>query len=111
VVVAVVAVRMMQAAVDQEIDVVAVRHLLMAAILVLALAIGWRAGVRVGRTDRQDVLAVMAIVLGVQMAVVQEIDVAIVVDARMPAVFAVDMLVIVMDVVAHRTVLLEIGKG
>jgi hypothetical protein len=110
-VVAVVAVRMVQAAVDQEIDMVAVRHFLMAAIVVLALARGRRAGIRVGRADRQDVLAVMAVVFGVQVAIVQVIDVPVVLDTCVPTVLAVDVLVIVVDVVAHWTVLLGIGEG
>jgi hypothetical protein len=111
VVVAVVAVRVVQAAVDQIIDVVAVRHLLVAAVLVLALTRGRGAGVRVGRADGQYVLVVVALVFGVQTAVVQVIDVAVVLDACVAAVLAVDVLVVVMDVVAHRTILLGIGKG
>jgi hypothetical protein len=105
-IVAVVAVRMVQAAVDQIIEVVAVRHLLVTAALVLAGASGRGAVGGVGRAHGQSVLAEMAVVRVVQMAVVQVIDVAIVLDARVPAVLAVNVLVIVVDMVAHRSLLL-----
>jgi hypothetical protein len=111
VVVAVIAVRMVQAAVDQIIEVVAVRHLLMAATFMLAVAGSRGAVVGVRRAHRQGVLAVVAVVRVVQMAVVQVIDVAVVLEARVPAVFTVGVLVVVVDMVAHRSLLLEIRVG
>jgi hypothetical protein len=103
VVVAVVAVRMMQAAIDQVIEMIAVRHLFVSATLVLALARRRRTVVRVCRAYRQNVLIIMAFVCRVQTAIVQKIDVAVMPNARMPAVLAVDVLVMVVDFVAHAT--------
>jgi hypothetical protein len=106
VVVAVVAVGVVQVAIDEVIDVVAVRHRLMAAagavtvaVFVLAALVGNTAA-RVGRVDRQGVLldAVGGDVM--QVAIVQVIDVAVVLDRRVTAVRA--MLVVVVGVlVAH----------
>jgi hypothetical protein len=106
VVVAVVAVRMVQTAVDQEVEVVAVRHLLVATTLVLTVARRRGTMVWVRRAYGQGVFVIMAIVRGVQTAVVQEIDVAVVLDPRVAAVLTVDVLVIVVDLVTHRPVLL-----
>ena len=47
-------VRVMQPAIDEVIDVVAVRHLLVAAIVVLAFAINWRTDRRVRRAHRDS---------------------------------------------------------
>jgi hypothetical protein len=104
-IVAVVAVRVVQTAIDQIIEVIAVRHLLVSAALVLAAARRRGTMVRVGRAHGQSVLIVVAVVRRVQTAIVQVIDVVIVLDACVAAVLAVDVLVIVMDLVAHRTVL------
>jgi hypothetical protein len=103
VVVAVVAVRMVQTAIDQIIEMIAVRHLLVSATLVIALARRRRTVIRVCRVHRQDVLIVMAVVRRVQTAIVQVIDVAVMANARVSAVLAVDVLVIVVDFVAHAT--------
>jgi len=97
VVVAVVAVRMVQVASDQVIDVIAVRHRLVATtgtvnvILVVAgTAVARRTLGRVGRVHRQSVLVDhAATVLMVQMAVVQVIDVSLVDDSRMATLRAV----------------------
>jgi hypothetical protein len=105
VIVAVVAVRVVQAAVDQVIDVVAVRHLLVAAILVLARTADRRTDGGVGAAHFHDVLVVMVAVRVVQVAIVQVIDVAIVVDARVTAVFIVNMLVVGMDFMGHESLL------
>jgi len=101
----VVAVRVVQAAVDQVIDVVAVRHLLVAAILVLARTADRRTDGGVGAAHFHDVLVVMVVVRVVQVAIVQVIDVAIVVDARVTAVFIVNMLVVGMDFMGHEGLL------
>jgi hypothetical protein len=107
VVVAVVAVGMVQAAVDQVIDMVAVRHFFVAATLVLAVTRRRGTMVRVRRVHGQSVFVIMVIVRGVQTAIVQVIDVAVMLDARVAAVLAVDVLMISVDFVAHRTVLLQ----
>jgi hypothetical protein len=53
----------------------------------------------------------VAFMFGVQTAIVQIIDVAVVLDARVAAVFAVNVLVIAVDVMAHRSVLLGKRAG
>ena len=104
VVVTVTAVRVMQVAVDQEIGVVVVRHshvaagrtvlvgLVVAAATVLRGALG-----RVDRVDGQLVLLDVLAVDVMQMAVVQIIDVAIVLDGRVAAVGAVLVRVVRMN--------------
>ena len=96
VVVAVVAVRMVKMIVHQVINVVAVRNRLMAAVravlvtlLVRSTFMVRRAGRRVRRADRQGMFLDLAAILVVQVAVVQVIDVSIVLDGRVPAVGAV----------------------
>ena len=93
VVVAVVAVGVVQVAIDQVIDVVAVRHRFVAAAGAVAVALGvlaavvaGRAGRGVGAPDRQGVLLDRAAVLVVQVAVVQVVGVAVVLDGRVAAV-------------------------
>jgi hypothetical protein len=53
----------------------------------------------------------MAVVRVVQMAVVQVIDVVLVLDARVPAMLAVSVLVIAVNMMAHRSVLLGTRVG
>jgi hypothetical protein len=102
-IVAVVAVRMMEAAVDQKIEMVAMRHLLVTAPLVLALARRRHTEVRIGAAHGDNVFVVVPLMRGVQAAIVQVIDVAIVPKARVAAVFAVNVFVIVVDFVAHSS--------
>jgi hypothetical protein len=102
-VVTVVAVRMVQAAVDQVIEMIAVRHFFVSATLVFASARRRRTMVRVCRAYRQDVFVVMPVVRRVQTAIMQVIDVAVMANARVSAVLAVDVLVMVVDFVAHAT--------
>jgi hypothetical protein len=101
VVVAVVAVRVVQVAADEVIGVVAVGHGLVAAAgavlvgLVVAVAgVGRRAGGRVGGADRQAVLLDAAAVGVVQVAVVQVIDVVFVLDGGVAAAGAVLVVVV-----------------
>jgi hypothetical protein len=100
VIVAVVAVRMVQVATHEVIDVVAVRHRFMAAVgpvtmclLVSGAVMAGGAAGRIGTGDRQPVFLDVAAVLVVQMAVVQVIGVAVVVDGRVAAVRPVLMVV------------------
>jgi hypothetical protein len=111
VIVAVAVVPMVQPAVDQVIEVVAVRHTLVAAAVVVALADHWSAGIRVDAADGNDVLVVVAIVGAVQMAVVQEADVPLVLDAGVTAVLAVCMLVVGVDRVRHSYSFLSRAAG
>jgi hypothetical protein len=112
VIVAVVAVRMVQVAVHQIVDVIAVRYRLVAAsravhvvgVMALALMVR-RAGIRVLVGHLDDVLIHVVIVGVVQMAIVEIVDVAVVQDAGMAAVRAVLMGMIVMNLAAHGDLL------
>jgi hypothetical protein len=85
VVVAVIAVRMMQMTIDQVVDVITVRHHFVAAIgpvhmprRMTCAAVLRRAAIRVAGTDGNHVLIDMVAMHVMQMAVMQEIDVAVV---------------------------------
>ena len=95
-VVAVVTVRMVQMAIDEVIDVVAMRHGFVAAAgavdvsgFVAAAVVVGRAGVRVGGADGDAVFIDVVAVRVVQVAVVQVINVAFVFDGGVAAVRAV----------------------
>jgi hypothetical protein len=105
VVVAVVAVGVVEAALVEVVEVVAVRHPLVAAAVVLAVAGDRGAPGRVGGAHFQDVLVVMAVVRRVQVAVVEVIDVPVMADAGVAAVLAVDVAVRVVGLVAHHLLL------
>jgi hypothetical protein len=96
---------MVQPTVDEIIEVVTVRHFLMAAAFVIALARHRSAGGGVGDADGDDVFIVMAVVFAVQMAVVQEADMALVLDAGVAAVAAVFVVVVFVNVVRHNLLL------
>jgi len=92
VVIAVVAVRVMEVAVDEIVEVVAVRDGRVAAVravdvlgVVAAAAMIGRAGVGILRRHGNRVLLDPAPFLMMQMAVVQEIDMPLVLDRRVPA--------------------------
>jgi hypothetical protein len=97
---------MMQPAIDEVVDVVAMRHLLVAAFLVLALARDGCTGHWVGVADGNDVFVIVAFVGVMEMAIVQVIDMTIVLDAGVATMFTVDMLVGVMTFAAHDRSLL-----
>src|SRR5579871_402855 len=84
-----------------------VRHLLVTAALVLARAGRRRTVVGIRRAHFQDMLIVVSVVGGVQATVVQVIDMAVMTDAGVATVFAVDVLVIVVGFVCHGTLLLQ----
>ena len=93
-VVAVVAVLVMQTAVDDVVDVIAVRYGFVAATFAVNVAVAGVnrvAAVRVGFIDAQGMLVVVAVVLMVQVAVVQIIDVVFVFDGSVAAVCAVNV--------------------
>ena len=97
-VVAVVAVRMVQVPIHEVVGVVAVGNSGVAAVwavlvarLVAATIVAWRASGRVRRVDGQGMLLDCATVLVVQVAVVQVINVPLMQNAGMPAVGAVLM--------------------
>ena len=99
-VIAMIAVLVMQTAVDQIIDMVTMRNGLMTATVPMNMArtgIERDAGIGVGFIYRQGVFVVMAVVLVVQMAVVQVVDMAVMFDGGMTAAAAVNMGVVVMN--------------
>ena len=103
-VVAVVAVLVMQTAVDDVVDVIAVRYGFVAATFAVNVAVAGvnrMAAVRVGFIDTQSMLVVVAVVLMVQVAVVQIIDVAFVFDGSVAAVCAVNVVMMFVGFAGH----------
>ena len=95
-VVAVVAVRVVQVAIDEVVNVVAMRHRFMTAAgavnvpgFVAAAVVVGRAGVRVGGADGDAVFIDVVAVRVVQVAVVQVVNVAVVLDGGVAAARAV----------------------
>ena len=96
--------------VDQVIDVVAVRHRFVPAARPVHMAVGVagavvlrRAAVRVGGADRDHVLVDMVAMHVMQMAVMQEIDMAFVAHRGVTALRAVLMVVmVVLGAAGHR---------
>ena len=103
-VVAVVAVLVMQTAVDDVVDVIAVRYGFVAATFAVNVAVAGvnrMAAVRVGFIDAQGVLVVVAVVFMMQVAVVQIIDVAFVFDGSVAAVCVVDVVMMFVGFAGH----------
>lgn len=96
-------VRMMEAAVDEVIDMVAVGQGGMSAIRAVRVtgAVG-RAGVRIAFRDFDPAFVEMVAVQAMEAAVVKVVDVAVVPDGGVAAIPAVDMAVVTVDgVVGH----------
>jgi len=89
VIIAVIAVVVVQASADQIVGMVAMRDHLMAAILVAASARGRCAIYRVGGAHGNHTLVVVFAVGRMQVAVVQIIDVAFMLNAEVPAMLTV----------------------
>lgn len=103
-VVAVIAMLVMQTAVDDVVDVIAVRYGFMAATFAVNVAVtgvNRMAAVRVGFIDAQGVLVVVAVVLMVQVAIMQIIDVSFVLDGSVAAVCAVDVVMMFVGFTGH----------
>jgi hypothetical protein len=94
VVVAVIAVAVVEASVDEVIEMIAVRDLFVAAVVVSAGAFDRRAGVRVGVADFDDVFVEVSVVGVMKVSVVEVIDVVAVLNAGMTAGFAVNVNVV-----------------
>lgn len=108
VIVAVVAVRVMQVAFDEVVDVVAVRHGLVPAArtvhvarLVRIARVPGRAARRIRSPDGDGVLADVVAVHVMEMAVVKVVDVSFVAHRGVAAAFAMDVVVIIVRVVPH----------
>ena len=96
-IITVIRVRVVEASVDEVIGVLTVRHSLVAAVRAMDVLTAIMLAVAVVRellVDRQRVLINVIAVRLVQVAVVNEVDVAIVDDRRMAAAGAVDVVVI-----------------
>ena len=103
-VVAVVAVLVMQTAIDDVVDMIAVRYGFVAAtfaVNVVVAGVNRMAAVRVGFIDAQGMLVVVAVVLMVQVAIVQIIDVSFMFDSSMAAVCAVNVVMMFVGFAGH----------
>ena len=103
-VIAVVAVLVMQTAVDDVVNVITVRYGFMAATFAVNVAVAGvnrMAAVRVGFIDAKCMLVVVAVVLMVQVAVVQIIDVTFVFDGSVAAVCAVNVVMMFVGFAGH----------
>ena len=99
-----VTVLVMQAAVDDVVDVIAVRYGFMAATFAVNVAVAGvnrMAAVRVGFIDVQGMLVVVAVLFMVQVAVVQIIDVTFVFDGSVAAVCAVNVVMMFVGFTGH----------
>ena len=99
-----IAVLVMQTAVDDVVNVIAVRYRFVAATFAVNVAVAGvnrMAAVRVGFIDAQCMLIVVAVVLMVQVAVVQIINVAFVFDGSVAAVCAVDVVMMFVGFAGH----------
>ena len=99
-----ISVLVMQTAVDDVVDVIAVRYSFVAATFAVNVAVAGVnrvAAVRVGFIDAQGMLVVVAVVLMVQVAVVQIIDVVFVFDGSVAAVCAVNVVMMFVGFAGH----------
>jgi hypothetical protein len=95
---------MMQAAIDQIIDMIAVRHRFMATARPMHMGTGLRLHAAIGIAGRNanQMLVNMLAVHMVQMAIMQIINMAIMLDRGVAAARAVAMAMIGVDVAAHH---------
>lgn len=100
-IVAMVAVLVMQSAIHEEIEVVAVRHLLMAAAFMITATGHRSANVGIGGRYGDDVLIVVPVMGRMQMPIVQEIDVTVVQNPRVTTPRVMLMRMFRMDRMAH----------
>ena len=104
-----VAVLVVQTAIDDVVDVIAVRYGFVAttfAVNVAVAGVNRMAAVRIGFIDTQCMLVVVAVVLMVQVPVVQIIDVAFVFDGSVSAVCAVNVVMMFMGFTGHFSLLM-----
>ena len=99
-----VAVLVVQTAVDDVVNMIAVRYGFVAATFSVNVAVAGvnrMAAVRIGFIDTQCMLVVVAVVLMVQVPVVQIINVAFVFDGSVAAVCAVDVVMMFVGFAGH----------
>jgi hypothetical protein len=107
VIIAMIAVRMVQPAVDEIIDMVAMRDLFMSTVWTVCMCAVElrRAGRGICATDRNDMFVDVILVHVVEMAIVQIIDVAVMANRGVPAIRAMLMRVVgvvVLGASGHR---------
>ncbi|WP_242467768.1 hypothetical protein [Thiocapsa imhoffii] len=109
-IIAVIPVRVMEMAFDQIVDMIPVRYRLVPAAgsmhvtgVMTSAVMRRRALIGIGRSHRNDVLVDMVSMRMMEMPVVQVIDVAVVLDRRVPATGAMFMIVIGVFLAAHRS--------
>ena len=114
-VVAVPIVRVVQVTADKIVDMIAMGDRRMSTIgsvlvgrIVFRTSVR-RTGCRVCRANLQNVFVVVPIVVVVQMTIVEIIDVVLVTNRRVSAVFAVLVVVMLVNVVAHSVILSSAG--
>ena len=103
-VVAVIAMLVVQTTVDDVVNVIAVRYGFVTATFAVNVAVAGvnrMAAVRVGFIDAQSMLIVVAVMLMVQVTVVQIIDVAFVFDGSVSAVCAVNVVMMLVGFAGH----------
>ena len=105
-VIAVVAVWVMQPTIDEVVVVVAVRHKFVTAAVVSTLTFNGLALSRIGCVDGDNMLIIVAFVWAVQMTVVQIINVSIVLNTGMSAELAVDVGMVWVIITLHYEILL-----
>ena len=111
-VVAVIAMLVVQTTVDDVVNVIAVRYGFVTATFAVNVAVAGvnrMAAVRVGFIDAQSMLIVVAVMLMVQVAVVQIIDMAFVFDGSVAAVCAVNVVMMFCPVVEMPQELTDAG--
>ena len=103
-------VRMVQVAVDEIVDMIAMRNCFVSAVWTVHMtgsvsraAMIRRAGGGIRRADFQLAFIEVAFVRRMQVAIVQVVDVTIVLNRSMAAACAVDMIVIFVDMVTHQS--------
>ncbi len=100
-IITVITVAMVQTPVDQVVQVIAVGNQGMPAAIVAALAGYGSAAVGIGGAHCDNMLIVVAFVWMMQMAVVQVIHMLLVLNAQMATMFAVEVGMVGMNLMAH----------
>jgi len=100
-IVAMIAMTVMQPAIDEKIGVVAVRHHLVSAIYVLTVATDGNANRRIFIADRDYAFVIVPCVRRMQMSIVQIIQVIAVLHCQMTAVRAMSMCVFSVSCMRH----------
>ncbi len=104
-IVTVITMGMMQTTIDQVIYMIAMGHRLVSTSLMSALARNRNTLVGIGGSYFKHMLVIVSLVWMVQMPIVQIVDMIIVLDTRMPTMFAMHMWMVGMDGTTHNSFL------